>query len=106
MSGELTLQGHVLPVGGIKEKVLAAHRAGVRRIVLPAQNKQDLHEVSPKVKSQLNFIFVQSADEVLMEALEPLEAAEQQGRAKSSGASAGRDLAEIAMARNRLASRL
>ena len=58
MTGELTLRGHVLPVGGIKEKVLAAQRAGVRAMILPAAVKKDLIDIPPKVKNEIRFIFV------------------------------------------------
>ena len=54
MTGEITLRGHVLPVGGIKEKVLAAHRAGIREIILPAQNLVDLEEIPASVRHELS----------------------------------------------------
>jgi ATP-dependent Lon protease len=63
--GELTLRGSVLPVGGIKDQVLAAHRAGIREIVLPAQNARDLEEVPPEIKADLRFHLVHRLDEVL-----------------------------------------
>lgn len=69
MTGEVTLRGRVLPVGGIKEKVLAAHRAGIRKIILPRENEKDLEEIPKKIKSQLEFLFVEHMDEVLEEAL-------------------------------------
>jgi ATP-dependent Lon protease len=65
MSGELTLRGRVLPVGGIKEKVLAARRAGLRRVILPSQNRRDLDEVQHEILSALEFTFVDTMDEVL-----------------------------------------
>ena len=70
MTGEITLRGSVLPVGGIKEKVLAALRAGVKEVILPERNKKDLHEVPQEVKEQLKFYFVKRVDEVLDIALE------------------------------------
>ncbi|MCL6449033.1 MAG: endopeptidase La [Armatimonadetes bacterium] len=69
MTGEVTLRGRVLPVGGIKEKVLAAHRAGIKKILLPKENEKDLEEIPKKIKSQLEFVFVEHMDEVLEEAL-------------------------------------
>jgi len=69
MTGEITLHGKVLPVGGIKEKVLAAHRAGVKKVVLPKKKKKDLEEVPQQVKDELNFIFVRNVDDVLKEGL-------------------------------------
>jgi ATP-dependent Lon protease len=68
MTGEVTLRGRVLPVGGIKEKVLAAHRAGVERIILPSENKKDLEEVPDNVKRKMQFVLVSNMDEVLAEA--------------------------------------
>jgi ATP-dependent Lon protease len=58
MTGEITLRGQVLPVGGVKEKVLAAHRAGIREIILPEWNKKDLEDVPPKVQKEIKFHFV------------------------------------------------
>jgi ATP-dependent Lon protease len=65
MTGEITLRGRVLPVGGIKEKVLAARRAGVHKVVLPAQNRRDLDDVQPEILQDLKLIFVDTMDEVL-----------------------------------------
>lgn len=70
MSGEVTLRGHVLPVGGIKEKVLAAHRGGIRRVILPARNEKDLADIPPVVRDEMEFIFAKTVDTVLSNALE------------------------------------
>ena len=70
MTGEATLRGLVLPVGGIKEKVLAAHRAGIKRIILPERNKKDLVDVPEQAKKEMEFIFAHSMDDVLRSALE------------------------------------
>jgi ATP-dependent Lon protease len=71
MTGEITLRGKVLPVGGIKEKVLAAHRAGIRSLILPSRNERDVEEVPQELRRQLSFIFVDDAAEVLRHALTP-----------------------------------
>ena len=69
MTGEITLSGGVLPVGGIKEKVLAAHRAGCKRVILPRENERDLQDVPEDVRAELAFTTVESVDEVLREVL-------------------------------------
>ncbi len=69
MTGEITLRGKVLPVGGVKEKVLAAHRAGVKEVMLPEDNEKDLEEVPDFVKQEMLFLFVKSIDEILAHAL-------------------------------------
>jgi ATP-dependent Lon protease len=70
MTGECTLRGRVLPVGGIKSKVLAAHRAGIRRVVLPGKNRRDYEEVPAEVREQLEVIFADDMREVIAAALE------------------------------------
>jgi len=65
MTGEITLSGLVLPVGGIKEKVLAAHRIGIRNVILPERNRNDLEEIDAAIRKEMNFIFVKNIDEVL-----------------------------------------
>jgi ATP-dependent Lon protease len=69
MTGEITLRGLVLPVGGIKEKVLAAHRAGLSTVVLPRRNEKDLEDLPPEVREKLKFVLVDRVDEVLETAL-------------------------------------
>ncbi|MFH1906022.1 MAG: endopeptidase La [Chloroflexota bacterium] len=70
MTGEITLRGQVLPVGGIKEKMLAAHRAGLKTVILPKRNELDLEDVPDEIKKTLKFIFAESVDDVLKSALE------------------------------------
>ena len=69
MTGEITLSGAVLPVGGIKEKVLAAHRAGIKKVILPKENERDLQDVPEDVRGELVFVPVGTVEEVLKEAL-------------------------------------
>ena len=70
MTGEINLSGMVLPVGGIKEKVLAAHRVGIRRVLLPKANEKDLKDVPEQVKDEMTVVFVETIDEVLREVLQ------------------------------------
>jgi len=80
MTGEITLSGQVLPVGGIKEKILAAHRAGVQTLILPEENEKDyLEEVPIEIRNQLKAHFVKEAGQVLRLALEPLQKPEPNG---------------------------
>ncbi len=74
MTGEITLHGKVLPVGGIREKVLAAHRAGVKKVILPRENQKDLEEVPQQVRDELEFVFVEDVDAAIKEALQPAKA--------------------------------
>jgi ATP-dependent Lon protease len=69
MTGEITLSGAVMPVGGIKEKILAAHRAGIRKVILPKENERDLEDVPEDVRAELTFVPVETVEEVLKEAL-------------------------------------
>ncbi len=69
MTGEITLRGQVLPVGGIKEKVLAAHRAGLRTVIIPKRNEKDLEDLPADVRNDMKFVLVERVDEVLETAL-------------------------------------
>ena len=81
MTGEITLRGRVMPVGGIKEKVLAAARAGIREILLPKRNEKNLEDVPEEVREKVRFVFVERADEVF-------QALEKHGRGRIKGARA------------------
>jgi len=70
MTGEITLRGQVLPIGGVKEKVLAAHRAGLKTVILPRRNEKDLEDVPEEVRQDIKFILAERVEEVLREALE------------------------------------
>jgi ATP-dependent Lon protease len=73
MTGEITLRGQVLPVGGVKEKVLAAHRAGLKSVILPKQNAKDLEDVPEEVRASLKFVLAEHVDDVFEAALVPDE---------------------------------
>ncbi|HLQ15603.1 MAG TPA: endopeptidase La [Candidatus Eisenbacteria bacterium] len=75
MTGEITLRGRVLPIGGIKEKVLGAHRAGLRRVLLPRRNEADLDDIPADLRKEMQLVMIESIDEVLREALTPALAA-------------------------------
>jgi ATP-dependent Lon protease len=70
MTGEITLRGQVLPVGGIKEKVLAAHRFGLTDVIMPKRNQADLEDLPEQVQEEINFIFAETIEEVINAALE------------------------------------
>lgn len=69
MTGEITLTGRVLPIGGLKEKALAARRAGVRTLLVPARNRDDMDDIPEAVRNDLNFIFIEDAREAISYAL-------------------------------------
>ncbi len=85
MTGEITLRGRVLPIGGIKEKVLGAHRAGIRRVLLPTRNEADLDDIPADLRAEMQLVLVDSIDEVLREALTKSPGAP---RPRSNGAAA------------------
>ena len=84
MTGEITLRGKVLPVGGIKEKVLGAHRAGIKTVILPTRNEKDLEDVPEAVRTSMRFVFVDTVDQALEHALEAAAGEAQPLRAAQS----------------------
>ena len=71
MTGEISLRGLVLPVGGIKEKVIAAYRAGIKRIMLPARNRRDFEEIPEEARKEVEFVWLERVDEAVSSGLEP-----------------------------------
>jgi ATP-dependent Lon protease len=71
MTGEISLRGLVLPIGGVKEKVLAALRAGIRTVMLPARNRRDLEEIPAEARKQLQFVWIEDIDQAVATALPP-----------------------------------
>jgi len=78
MTGEITLRGSVLPVGGVKEKVLAAHRAELNRVILPERNQKDMVEIPEEIRNDLEFVFISRIDDLLPAALEGFEMVEEE----------------------------
>jgi ATP-dependent Lon protease len=77
MTGEITLRGHVLAIGGLRDKALAAHRSGIRRLIAPKENEREYDVLPARVRDEIDFFFVKSMDEVIAHALLPADAAEQ-----------------------------
>src|SRR5690606_11500335 len=90
MTGEVTLRGKVLEIGGVKEKVLAAHRAGIRDVILPRGNERDLRDVPTDVREGISFHFVERMDEVIELALFNGKAGTTAGRSRPSRAAGAR----------------
>jgi ATP-dependent Lon protease len=95
MTGEITLRGQVLPIGGVKEKVLAAHRNGLKTVILPRRNEQDLEDVSAEIREAMKFVLVDTVDDVLAAALEaPKPAKSEPAKSNTKSKSAGKKPAE------------
>lgn len=86
MTGEITLRGQVLPIGGVKEKVLAAHRNGLTTVILPKRNEQDVEDVPEEIRASMKFIFAETVDEVLNAALEAPKPVSKKGAGKKKPA--------------------
>jgi ATP-dependent Lon protease len=93
MTGEITLTGLVLPVGGVKEKVLAARRAGIRRVILPKENEKDLRELPDHVRQELTFFFVERVEEAFRAAVPGLKESVGAGLLDGLGSPSPRDVA-------------
>ncbi len=92
MTGEITLTGQVLPIGGLKEKALAAQRAEVTRVIAPARNEADLDEFPENLLKWMDFVFVSGVEEVLAEALEPAGEVARLAPRRARGRAAGYSL--------------
>jgi ATP-dependent Lon protease len=100
MTGEITLRGRVLPIGGLKEKLLAAHRGGVKKVIIPRENEKDLHEIPKNVLEQLTVVPVDHVDSVLFHALAWQGTDELHGKLKSASELAGVNTAQRSVQAN------
>jgi ATP-dependent Lon protease len=91
MTGEITLRGTVLPVGGIKEKVLAAHRAGLKCVLIPHRNERDLDDVPREVRDDLDIKLIRRMDVILSLVVEPMPPKPQESVPPTDGGAAARD---------------
>lgn len=92
MTGEITLRGQVMPIGGLKEKLLAAHRVGLKTVILPRRNEMDVEDVPEEIRKTMNFVYAESINDVLKAALEkPARPAKklQQGKKNEKSTSGG-----------------
>ncbi len=90
MTGEVSLRGLVLPVGGIKEKAVAAHRAGIKRVMLPARNRKDLEDIPEEVRAAIEFLWLEHVDEAVSSALERVRSSERDAEPERKSASSAR----------------
>ena len=91
MTGEITLRGEVLPIGGLKEKLLAAHRGGITKVLIPQENEKDLAEIPKNIKDKLAIVPVKWIDEVLEHALAHLPVPKQKSEGEESESSTKSD---------------
>ncbi|NUO49226.1 MAG: endopeptidase La, partial [Polyangiaceae bacterium] len=89
MTGEISLRGRVLPVGGIKQKLLAAHRAGIKKVLIPARNRRDLDDVPAEIMNELDVTLISTVAEALALALVPAEDADRERSSQSDGGASG-----------------
>jgi ATP-dependent Lon protease len=86
MTGEISLRGLVLPVGGIKEKVVAAHSAGIKRVMLPARNRKDFDDIPEDARKGLEFVWLENVDEAVSAALESAARSDSSSERRRAGA--------------------
>ena len=86
MTGEVTLRGKILPIGGVKEKVLAAHRAGLKTVMLPKRNELDLEDVPDEVRKDIEFVYIDTIDEAIETALKPKKKRKSRSASQQKGA--------------------
>ena len=93
MTGEISLRGLVLPIGGVKEKVLAAARAGISTVLLPARNEKDLEDVPEAARKQVRFVWLERVDDAMAAALVPAEQHDERDVSGGAAAASGRQAA-------------
>ncbi|MGD8450742.1 MAG: endopeptidase La [Phycisphaerae bacterium] len=105
MTGEITLRGQVLAIGGVKEKVLAAHRAGLKTVVLPKRNEPDLHDVPADTRKELDFVFAETVEDVLAAVIPGVERKPARGKRKPARTAARKSTRKTARTRSRSSKR-
>ena len=95
MTGEVTLRGKVLPIGGVRDKVLGAHRAGIEMVILPKENRKDIEDLPEAVRKSMKLVFVDHVDQVIDRALIKLPRAPRAARQKSDGSNVSRAVSSV-----------